>query len=208
MPAWFFDLCNPKAGNTDLIKIANATYDSYFPEGINNKTHVYVLSKLAVAGTILGRKEATKFLIPNQIRTAEIATMQNRMTLREGYQTTGVQNLGRIADALHYALLNSSPATPASDPVISVFPAWPEDWDADYKLLARGNFLVTSSFHKGKVAYIEVISQKGGECRINNPWKDSDITCTINGKATRVKGQMLNFKTKSGDRIILKPARL
>ncbi len=81
MPVWFFDLCNPVAGNTDMVKIANSTFDSYSPDGINKSSRVYVLSKLAVTGTMMGRKDATRYLIPNQIRTAEIETMSNRMTL-------------------------------------------------------------------------------------------------------------------------------
>jgi hypothetical protein len=205
MPVWFFDLCNPVAGNTDLVKIANSTYDSYFPDGINTNSQVYVLSKLAVTGTMLGRIDATRYLIPNQIRTAEIETMPNRMTLREGYQTTGVQNLGRMADALHYALLNSAPPGPGQDPVIALFPAWPEEWDADFKLLARGNFLVTSSFRNGKIAYLEIFSGSGTECRLINPWADMPVTLFRNVKRSEtLKGKMLIFKTNPGENIVLK----
>jgi len=206
MPVWFFDLCNPVAGNTELVTIANATFDSYFPNGITSKTPVYVLSKLAVTGTMMGRKEATKYLIPNQIRTAEIETMPNRMTLREGYQTTGVQNLGRMADALHYALVSSSPPGPAQDPVIQLFPAWPDDWEADFKLLCRGNFLVEASSRNGKVAFLEILSQSGSVCRLINPWKDLKVSLSRNGKKSEnLSGQLLTFNTKKGERIRLAP---
>lgn len=208
MPVWFFDLCNPVAGNTEMVKIANATYDSYFPEGISKESRVFVLSKLAVAGTMMGRKDATRFLIPNQIRTAEIETMPNRMTLREGYQTTGVQNLGRMADALHYALLNSSPPKPAGEPVISLFHAWPEDWEADFKLLARGNFLIESSFRNGKVTKVEILSQNGSDCAVINPWEGQTVIINRNNKnAGRQNGNILNFKTKTGEMIKLSPVK-
>jgi hypothetical protein len=206
MPVWFFDLCNPVAGNTEMVKIANSTFDSYFPDGINKNSRVYVLSKLAVTGTMMGRKDATRYLIPNQIRTAEIETMSNRMTLREGYQTTGVQNLGRMADALHYALINSSPPGPAQDPVITLFPAWPEEWDADFKLLARGNFLVTSSFRNGKITHLEIFSGSGSECRLINPWPGSSVTVFRNVKKSEsLRGNTLTFKTKPGEEIALSP---
>lgn len=206
MPVWYFDLCNPVAGNTEMVKIANATFDSYFPEGISKSSQIFVLSKLAVTGTIMGRKDATRYLIPNQIRTAEIETMPNRMTLREGYQTTGVQNLGRMADALHYALINSAPPAPGKDPVIILFPAWPEEWDADFKLLARGNFLVTSSFRDGKISFLEIFSKSGSDCRIINPWPESVVTIFRNGKKSeKLKGNMLTFKTKADERIVLAP---
>jgi hypothetical protein len=207
MPVWFFDLCNPVAGNTEMVRIANATFDSYFPNGINRNTPVYVLSKLAVTGTIMGRKDATKYLIPNQIRTAEIETMPNRMTLREGYQTTGVQNLGRMADALHYALVASSPPGPAKDPIIHLFPAWPDDWDADFKLLCRGNFIITSSFRNGKVINLQILSQSGSECKLVNPWPETIVILTRDGKKSeRLSGKTLIFKTKEGESIAINPS--
>jgi len=200
----FFDLCNPVAGNTERVEIANATFDSYFPEGINAGTKVFVLSKLAVTGAMLGRKDATRYLIPNQIRTAEIETMQNRMTLREGYQTTGIQNLGRITDALHNALMQSSPPAPSEEPVISLFPAWPDDWDAEFKLLARGNFVVNSSFRNGSVKSLEILSQSGSVCRIINPWPGKKVTLyRNNGKAETISGKLLIFSTKRNEQIKL-----
>ncbi|MBG0858263.1 MAG: glycoside hydrolase [Bacteroidales bacterium] len=207
MPMWFFDLCNPSAGNTEMLRIANATFDSYFRDGINSNTPVYVLSKLAVTGTMMGRTEATRYLIANQIRTAEIETLSNRMTLREGYQTTGVQNLGRMADALHYALISSSPPGPAKDPVIHLFPAWPADWDADFRLLCRGNFIVSSSFRDGKVVYLQIFSRSGSECRVVNPWTEGKVILIRNGKRSeRLNGKMLKFKTTIGENIVLNPA--
>lgn len=206
MPVWFFDLCNPLGGNADIVKIANATYDSYFPNGINENTQVYVLSKLAVTGTMMGRKDATRYLIPNQIRTAEVETMPNRMTLREGYQTTGVQNLGRMADALHYALISSAPPGPGKDPVISLFPAWPDEWDADFKLLSRGNFLIESSYKNGKVVFVELLSQSGSVCSIINPWTDLKVQLYRNGKKSElISGKILTFKTGTGENIKIIP---
>jgi hypothetical protein len=205
MPPWFFDLCNPIAGNTMMVRIANATYDSYFPDGINSKTPVYVLSKLAVTGTQMGRKDATRYLIPNQIRTSEIETMPNRMTLREGFQTTGVQNLGRMADALHYALVQSSPAAPGKDPIINLFPAWPGEWDANFKLLCRGNFLVSASISKGTVSNVNIISNSGSVCRIINPWKGRKVTIYHDGKKSEVlSGNLLVFRTGINEKISLK----
>ena len=69
--------------------------------------------------------------------------MANRMDQREGRQTTSAQRLGRAADALHNALVQSVGAGPAADPVIRVFPACPHEWDAAFTLLCRGGFLVT-----------------------------------------------------------------
>jgi len=104
MPMWYFDLCNLENEDQETLKVANATFESCFRNGINSDTRIGVLSKLAVAAAILGRAEDVKFLIPNQIQTKETPILANRMTLREGAQTTGLQRIGRAADALHMAL--------------------------------------------------------------------------------------------------------
>ena len=150
------------------MEIANNTFDSYFRNGINAETRVNVLSKLAVAGSILGRKESTRYLVLNQMQSAESEELANRMTLREGFQTTGVQRLGRAADALHSALLQSAPSSPGEKPVLRVFPAWPEDWEASYTLLGRGNFLVTSSIQNNIIRFVEISSRSGSNCSIRN----------------------------------------
>lgn len=197
MPVWFFDLCNLESDNKELLKIANATFDSYFPNGINAETRVNVLSKLAVVGSYLGRSESTRYLIPNQVQTAESEVLPNRMTLREGYQTNGVQRLGRVADALHLALVQSAPAAPGGKPVIRVFPAWPENWDAAFTLLGRGNFLITSSVQNNSVEFIEIKSQSGNDCLIHNPWPGKKVSLFVNDKEEKTfSGNLLEFSTE------------
>ena len=90
---------------------------------------------------------------------ADGAVMANRMTELEGPQATDMERLGRAAEALHLALQQSNPPGPGEDPVLHVFPAWPKEWNARYRLLARDGFLVTSAVHGGSVQYVELESQ-------------------------------------------------
>lgn len=204
MPVWYFDLCTLESADEEMMKTANNTYDAYFPQGIRDDSRVYVLSKLPVTGTQLGRKDAVRYLIPNQIETAEIEVLRNRMDLREGYQTTGVQRLGRVADALHYALCQGIPAKPGGDPVIRVFPAWPEEWDAQFTLLCRGNFVVTSSFKNGSAEFVEIKSNAGKECQVRNPWGIEKVTIYRNGKKYKTENtNLISFPTKINDVFVL-----
>lgn len=206
LPVWFFDLCNLESEDQEMLDIANATFDSYFRDGINAASRVNVLSKLPVAGSILGRKESTKYLIPNQIQTAESEVLINRMTLREGFQTTGVQRLGRVADALHLALFQSAPEKPGGNPVIRVFPAWPENWEASFSLLGRGNFLITSSIKNNSVEFVEIKSLSGLPCEIMNPWNGKEVSLFVDGKENKTfSGPLLNFPTqKNGNYMLVK----
>lgn len=206
MPMWFFDLSN-RGANDSLLQIANHTYDAYFRSGIHQGTRVYVLSRLPVAGVLLGRVNATKYLIPNQINTAEVKPLPNRMDEREGKQTTNVERLGRAAEALQDALVQSVPPAPGKEPIIYVFPAWPAAWDAQFKLLCRGNFLVESTMQDKKIAYVSIKSRSGGICRLSNPWEEKDIKIYKNGKFWKTgKQNLILFNTNKGDvfKILLK----
>ena len=213
LPMWFFDLCSVESQNQKISATAAATFSAYFRDGITAATPVSVLSKLAIAASALGRADAVRFLIPNQIRVLrrerETAyrgggVLANRMTLREGPQALDAQRLGRAAEALHLALLQSAPPYPGGDPIIRVFPSWPEEWNASYTLLARGAFLVTSSIERGRIGFVELESQAGVECRLRNPWGESEVTLFRDGKKSEnLRGSLLRFSTRKGERVVV-----
>ncbi|MNL20750.1 hypothetical protein D3C87_1420110 [compost metagenome] len=204
MPVWFFDLCNLES-DPAMLKIAQNTYDGYFPNGINKTVYPYVLSKIPAAGAMLGRKEAIKYLVPNQIkRDPKHEVMANRMDVSEGFYTTNIQRLGRAADAIQLGLNQTAPPSPGADLIMRVFPAWPDNWDAKYTMLARGNFLVTSSIKQGQIEFVELLSQSGATCRIRNPWPGKTAVIYRNGKReTAKRNDLIVLNTKKDDRLVL-----
>ena len=74
------------------------------------------------------------------------------------------------AGTLQQGLMQSVSPRPGQPEVIRVFPAWPKKWEASFRLLARGGFLVTSSIRNGEVEFVEIESRLGEECRLRNPW--------------------------------------
>jgi hypothetical protein len=201
MPQWFFDLCTLENPDAETMRIANATLDGYGRGG-------GVLSKVGVANAMMGRAEAVREFLPRQLAAPDRApVMENRMDQREGPQTTSAQRLGRVADALHNAMLQSVGPGPATEPVIRVFPATPREWDAAFTLLARGGFLVTSSQRGGRVQFIAIQSPLGGVCRVRNPWPESAVTLLRSVRAAQdLRGSLLEFETQPGERITILPA--
>ena len=215
LPMWFFDLVNLESPDPAMLPLANATFDLAFPGGLDAATPVGVLSKLAIAGATLGRADAARVLVPNQIRvlTAERETayrkghvLANRMTLREGPQALDAQRLGRAAEATQLALLQSAPGTPAGNPVIRVFPAWPGEWDARFVLRARGGFLVTSAVREGAIRFVGLRSLAGATARLRNPWGEARVDLYRNAEVwRRTHGPLLTFETAPGDTIVAVP---
>jgi hypothetical protein len=207
LPMWLFDLCGPESPDRAT---AEATLDGYFRGGIGPDTAVSVLSKLAIAGAQLGREAAVRYLIPaqNEVKRPERGTayknggvLANRMTLREGPQALDAQRLGRAAEALHLALLQSNPPSPGGDPVLHVFPAWPKEFDASFELAARGAFVVRSSIKGGRIEFVELKSLAGAACRLRNPWSGGAM---VGGRP--MSGRLLVFATRKGETVRVVPA--
>jgi hypothetical protein len=180
LPAWFFDLCGPDSAD------ANNTLSAILRGEPGPETPVNLLSKVAIAAAIQGRSQAFRYLVVNQLRGRVNAVLPNRMSLREGPQALDAEALGRASDALQRALIDSA------GPAIRLFPAWPREWDTEFRLLARGGFVVTASMKKGQVERVELESVAGGECVIEDPWR---------------KGEILRLTTQKGQKISL-PKRL
>jgi hypothetical protein len=126
------------------------------------------------------------------------------MDLREGAQTTSAQRLGNASDALHTALCYDLPAGPGQPSVIRVFAAWPKEWDAEFTLLCRAGFLVTSAMRQGQIDFVEIESQLGGECRFRNPWGEGELVLFQDGRKSETRGgALLKFNTRTGERMVL-----
>ena len=174
-----------------------------------------VLSKLAIAAAALGRADAVRVLVPNQIRALRReregayqggGVLANRMTLREGHQALDAQRLGRASEALQLALLQSNPPEPGADPVIRVFPAWPRDWDARYGLRARGAFVVSASIRKGRIGFVELRSLAGAQARLSNPWGEAPVQVWRDGKqAETLEGTLITLQTQVDETVRVAP---
>jgi hypothetical protein len=129
---------------------------------------------------------------------------RNRLRLREGPGAIDAEHIGGLTSGIHSSLLANASNVPGEDPIIKVFASWPKDWDAEYQLLARGGFLVTSSQRKGEIEFAELLSQLGQECHLQNPWNKSEVTLYREGrKAENLSGSLLRFATRKGETVVV-----
>jgi hypothetical protein len=219
VPALFYDLCTVETADVTVRRIGNATFDAVHPQ-ITADTPVSVLNRDATAAAHLGRADAVRYMLANQLRClapdhdfcdweggGRMGVLANRMTLREGPGAIGLERIGRVAEALHAALLQSGPPEPGGEPVLHVFPAGPKEWNAQFTLSARGGFLVTASSARGAVEFIEVLSRAGQECRVRNPWGETAVDLYRRGtRAETLRGPMVTFATQRDETIVIVPA--
>jgi hypothetical protein len=188
-----------------------ADYKKRNPDGANEKTNVGLLSRDAVAAANLCLGDQIKYLIPNQMHVNEQANNRsgvfpNRLMLGEGPGAIECERLGLASQALNAALLQSVPPSAGKDPINYIFPAWPKEWDAQFTLAARDAFLISASMEKGQIEFVEVQSQKGGKCLIQNPWPGSSVSVYVNGKISKdLSGTILNLISNTGETMTLVP---
>ena len=62
-----------------------------------------------------------------------------------------------------------------------------------------------SSFEcEGKIGFVEIQPQLGGECTLHNPWGEDAVTAYRDGKKwKKLDGSLLNFNTSKGEDIVL-----
>ena len=127
----------------------------------------------------------------------------------EGPTAHSIEHLGSISMAINEGLLQSVAPKPGEPEIISVFPAWPKAWNANFSLLARGGFLVTASIRDGSVRFVEIESRRGESCRLRNPWKTPCELVVVSDKHKQerrvLRSEILRFETKPGQRVRLVP---
>jgi hypothetical protein len=136
---------------------------------------------------------------------AAFAPRPNGMSLFEGPTAASVEHLGLLSMTLQEALLQSLSARPGDPEVVRVFPAWPPGWNASFRLLARGGFLVASEIRDGEVLFIDVESRLGEECRVRNPFGGECLLTEADGPPQPVSGDVVRFPTAAGSRYRLSP---
>jgi hypothetical protein len=89
--------------------------------------------------------------------------------------------------------------------IIRMFPNWNKQKDASFKTLrAYGAFLVSSKLEKGNVQYVDLESEKGRVCVMENPWPGRKIKVVRgNGKTEFVEGATVSFNTSVNERLRL-----
>ncbi len=114
----------------------------------------------------------------------------------------GIENEATVPATIAAMLLQSYQKN------IHVFANWPKDQDASFgDLLAVGDFLISSKFAGGQVAFVGVTSQRGGMCSLANPWgADRSVSLRVAGeKPVVLHGAVLKVPTHAGERLTFEP---
>jgi hypothetical protein len=188
------------------LKIANDSYNTVITEGGND----LVFNPMVEAR--LGRLDLAKLkrnikynLMPNGSCTDKVSVSGGRYS---DYKTdfnfmarmgVWVENFALTAP-INEGLMQSV------DGIIRVFPSW-DSTDAKFEnLRAVGAFLVSSEKKDGEIINVTVLSEKGGLCRVINPWPGRTFEIIRDRKRSTKKGNLIELELRPRDIIKLSPS--
>jgi hypothetical protein len=130
-------------------------------------------------------------------------SMSNRLL---SYGGGGIENCAGF-NAINEMLLQSH------EGVLRFFPCWPNDQDAKFGTLRTvGAFLVSAEMKNNVVSGVKIVSEKGRDCTVVNPWPGKKVTLVRNNRkplfSAEVKqGERFSFKTAVNETIELSPEK-
>jgi hypothetical protein len=195
-------------------------FNLHYTNGISEMTNGSTLSRIPLLACNLGWTEKVQHMLAALAKPYKmekqldytgkeewsIGVLRNRLALDEGPGAIECERLGMLSQALPMSLLQSVPPAPEKEPVNYIFPTWPKDWNAQFTLAARNAFIISASQQNGRIQFVEIHSEKGGPCRVQNPWAEAPLTLYRNGKeAETIFGRLLEIPTTAGETVTLVP---
>jgi len=112
----------------------------------------------------------------------------------------GIENACTVANALNEMFCMSV------GNVIRLFQNFPKNKEASFKNIRTwGAFLVSAQQKSGFISDVKIVSEKGRDCTMINPWQNKVVELTRNGKkAETINGYRISFKTAINETIELK----
>lgn len=116
----------------------------------------------------------------------------------------GIETLSAVPSCINEMLLQGYEGT------IRLFPVWPKEKAASFRnLRTYGAFLVSSSCADGAVTQVEIESEQGRPCRLENPWGEA-TTCILrreNGKEETLQGRVYDIFIAKGEKVKIFPIK-
>lgn len=150
------------------------------------------------------KRQVNYATLPNQTVTDAVLQVGGRYSDLTDYMYMGEMGIWFENFALP-AVINEC-LMQSYDGVIRLFPNWKkEEYAAFTTLRARGAFLVSASIKGGRVQPVTICSERGGNCRVQNPWPERRVKVMKGSKAITLNGTEIRFDTEAGATYILSP---
>lgn len=194
------------ASSDSIRQILKNTCEAHQNEGGNDIVFVHLQkARLGLLDLEKFKRQVHYATLPNQTVTDAVLQVGGRYSDATDYMYMGGMGIWFENFALP-AVVNEC-LMQSYDGVIRLFPNWNLSSDVSFRTLrARGAFLVSAELKGGCTQKVEIKSERGGMCRMCNPWKGKKVAVSsVTDKKVRYNGDMLEFPTVAGGEYVLRP---
>lgn len=174
--------------DSTALQIARNTLYYY---QVSQKGFIETMNELGLSAFVMGARVGMEpdILVDNM--KALIKTAKPNFLIIDGHHCTEKTT---VIETVNSMMLQTV------EDVIHLFPCWTKTPASFTRLRAKGAFLVSAHYDGTTVSGLEIFSEKGGVCKLSNPWKGKTVRVTENGKAVSVKKEkeVFSFKTRKG----------
>ncbi len=190
----------------EIYEVAKNTYRTQQNEGGNDIVFLNVqAARLGLLNLEKFKRQIEYCLLPNGTCTDKVLQIHGRYTNNTPFDF--MERMGIWFENFSLPLVINECMLQSYNGELRFFPNWPDNRDAEFRSLrAVGAFLVSSKLRDGKVRWIEVLSEVGGNLNIISPW-ESDAICTTAASEKTLPGRKFTIKTRPGEIILLRPAK-
>lgn len=91
--------------------------------------------------------------------------------------------------------------------IVRLFPVWPREQDASFHhIRVEGAFLVSAALHDREVEEVTIVSEKGRDLTLSNPWDGQGVEITgPDGKTQLAEGKRIHLRTEPGGTYRFRP---
>lgn len=112
----------------------------------------------------------------------------------------GIENLSTVPNTVNEMLCSGH-----QDRLV-LFPCWPREVDAEFHdIRVEGAFLVSANLRDGMVSGVRLVSERGREVYMLNPWPGMQVEINHGKRKIILSGDWLCFPTRKGEKINLVP---
>lgn len=191
-PVYPCELLNLRSDSTALQIARNTIY--YY--GVSQKGFTECMNELGLSAFVMGaRVGISPDLLIENLKTI-IKTARPNFLIVDGHHCT---EKTAVVETINSMMLQSV------DDVIHLFPCWQPKPARFVRLRTKGAFLVSASHDGCVVKEVCIYSEKGGTCKLKNPWPGKQLTIHSDGKPVAIKhhGDVYSFKTAKGKDYII-----
>ncbi|MDR1593009.1 MAG: glycoside hydrolase N-terminal domain-containing protein [Prevotellaceae bacterium] len=188
----------------DVYNILVNTFKAHQNEGGNDIVMLNLqAARLGILDVEKFKRQVNYAMLPNKTVADYVLQSGGRYVDETGFDWMGA--MGMWFENFALPVVINECLMQSYNGVIHLYPNWDKKINATFTTLrAAGAFLVSSKLANGTVFHLTIHSEKGGLCKLKNPWGTAKVLLIRNGKPSEnLTGELLTFKTSVNERIVI-----